>query len=198
MQACAVSLLQVPFGYSPIPSGRSRRTVLLVLHNMQTNMLSASPPALDMLLQKPGTQTNFAPQPVQHALCRCLVAMPHAFWQKQQSNLAEAPSDAKTPPHTSPRGPSPVLAVRQADNAANWRPCPEPQPAANNRGLSGDQGDEGAEEGSEAEAGKRHSRAGGPPVAHIRFGFCRSGFRHMHAALARTAGLLGRAQLLRE
>ena len=143
--------------------------------------------------------------------------MPHAFWQKQQSDLAAASSDAQTPPHTSPWGPaapspgqglpaacrqpakspSPVLVVSQADNSSNWRRCPEPQPAAN-RSFSGDH--EGAEAGAEAEAlgGQSRAKAGGPPVAHIRFGFCRSGFRHMHAALVRTAGLLGRAQLLRE
>ena len=146
--------------------------------------------------------------------------MPHAFWQKQQSDVAAADSDAGTPPHTSPRGsaasspgqglspphgqpsksPSPVRVVRQANkiSSAKWQRWSEPQPATDNHSFGADDGVKGAEAGAEAEGGQPRARAGGPPVAHIRFGFCRSGFRHMHAALARTCGLLGRAQLLRE
>lgn len=150
--------------------------------------------------------------------------MPHAFWEKQQSDFAAANSDARTPPHTSPRGSaasspgqglsapggelskssSPVLNVRHANNSANWRRCPEPKSAADHHSFSADHGDEGAEAGAETGAdveageGQPRAKAGGRLVAHIRFGICRSGFRHMHAALARTAGLLGRAHLLRE
>eukprot|EP00891_Asterochloris_glomerata_P007086 jgi/Astpho2/7086/Aster-x1407 len=114
---------------------------------------------------------------------RCLVAMPHAFWEKQQSDFAAANSDARTPPHTSPRGSaasspgqglsapggeppkssSPVLNVRHANNSANWRRCPEPKSAADHHSFSADHGDEGAEAGAETgadvEAGEGQPRA---------------------------------------
>ena len=96
--------------------------------------------------------------------------MPHTFWQKPKSYLAAASSVARTPSHTSPRG---------------------------STASSPGHGDEGAVVEAEAEAGEGQPKAKSR-VAHIRFGFCRSGFRHMHAALARTGGLLGKAQLLRE
>ena len=170
--------------------------------------------------------TNLGPQPV-FLLSRCCMLSAGAWWpcptpsgssnRETGQQLPLMPGRRPTPPRgallptAQARGCHPHAADRPtAPLLCSWsgRPTTPPTGSAaqdpsrlqNNRSFSGDHGDEGAEAGAEAEAEEDQSRAraGGPPVAHIRFGFCRSGFRHMHAALARTASLLGRAQLLRE